>query len=323
MNNPESVKLEVFTITLKPVEGYDNDRLEDLIVKKIDLHTEKDYFTSFYELFIKNIEAGYTEVRSKAFTLSTDDEDYGHNPKQQIIWGVLKGGPKGSGKTKSPINNRSDEEDLNGHVINDKFFFYLHFPLDKNFGYLLFQTYGNINIRPEFTKHILSLFKLHNCYNLPTLSAILPNSVRDEFKNNSKIVELSYLNQILPDSITDDQKFSNLCDKYNIEISIKPVGKGYIPSDKQTILNQFLSQIKLNNISLFNYKKKKVTVQNLETQKKSTFEIDTNDVMPKIYLNGRIQFDDNGTPNFHELKKFCDDLLKELIEDEYTQIKRK
>ena len=32
MNNPESVKLEVFTIPLKPVEGYDNNSFEDLII---------------------------------------------------------------------------------------------------------------------------------------------------------------------------------------------------------------------------------------------------------------------------------------------------
>ena len=44
--------------------------------------------------------------------------------------------------------------------------------------------------------------------------------------------------------------------------------------------------------------------------------------MPRIYLNGRINIDDNGIPNFTELKTFCDSLLRELIEGHYSKIER-
>ena len=132
MNNPESVKLEVFTIALKPVAGYDNNSFEDLVLNIPGVIPENNLFTEFYQLFINRIDEGYTEVRNKAFTLTTDVQEYGFNANNEIIWGVLKGGSKGSGKTKSPLNNRETEEDLSGNVINDKYFFYLHLPLGSN-----------------------------------------------------------------------------------------------------------------------------------------------------------------------------------------------
>ncbi|WP_306354113.1 hypothetical protein [Flavobacterium sp. '19STA2R22 D10 B1'] len=322
MNNPESVKLEVFTIALKPVAGYENNLFEDLLLNIPGINSDNNLFKKFYQLFINHIDLGYTEIRGKAFTLSTDTTQYGFDSTNEIIWGVLKGGPKGSGKTKSPIANREEEEDLNGNVINDKYFFYLHFPLNSNVAYIFFQIYGGTSIRGEFIQHITDLFKISGKYNKPLLFPILPNSIRDEFKNNSKIVELSYINSVLASSMTTNTEFSNLCEKYKIEISIKPVGDNAISPERASLLNTVLSSLSFNNSPLSNVKKRKISLQNLSSKKTSTFELDTNDVMPRIYLNGKIPFDTNGTPNFVNLKTFCDDLLTELIEGEYTKIAR-
>ena len=322
MNNPESVKLEVYTIALKPVVGYENNSFEDLILNTPGVIPENNLFTEFYQLFVNHIDLGYTEVRSKAFTLSTDVNDYNHDPANEIIWGVLKGGPKGSGKSKALLNNREEEEDLGGNVINDKYFFYLYFPLDSNFGYLFFQIYGAESIRKEFIQHIRDLFKIGGKYNKPEPSAILPNSIRDEFKNNSKVVGLSYITRTLSSSLTQDPEFSNLCREYNIEISFKPKGDHNISPQRINLLNRVISSLNFNNFPLSRSISRKVSLQNLTSKKTSTFELDTNDVMPRIYLQGKIPIDVNGTPDFPSLKLFCDDLLREIIGGEYTRISR-
>jgi hypothetical protein len=322
MNNPESVKLEVFTIALKPVAGYENNSFEDLILNIPGVMPENNLFTEFYQLFINRIDEGYTEVRNKAFTLTTDVQEYGHNATNEIIWGVLKGGSKGSGKTKSPLNNRKTEEDLSGNVINDKYFFYLYLPLESNVGYLFFQIYGGESIRKEFIQHIRDLFSIRGKYNKPEPSAILPDSIRDEFKNNSKVVGLSYITNTLSSSLTDDKKFTDLCKEYNIEISIKPKGTNSIPPAKIGLLNKVISKLLFNKLPLSKASSRKVSLQNLASNKTSTFVLDTNDVMPRIYLDGKVPLDANGTPDFGNLKLFCDDLLKELIEGEYTRIAR-
>ena len=323
MNNPESVKLEVFTIPLKPVEGYDNNSFEDLILNTPGVILENNLFTEFYQRFLNHLDLGYTEVRSKAFTLSTSADEFNHDATNEIIWGVLKGGPKGSGKTKSPINNRETEEDLNGNVINDKYFFYLYFPLDSNYGYLFFQIYGGESIRKEFIQHITDLFKIRGKYNKPEPSAILPNSIRDEFKNNSRVVGLSYLTNTLSSSMTTDAEFSNLCREYDIEISIKPKGDNNISPERVNLLDQVISRLSFNNLSLSRSRSKKVSLQNLSSNKTSTFELDTSDVMPRIYLDGKVPLDANGTPNFMNLKLFCDNLLREIVAGEYTRISRR
>ncbi len=322
MNNPESVKLEVFTIALKPVAGYENNSFEDLILNIPGIIPENNLFTEFYQLFINHIDLGYTEVRSKAFTLSTNAEEFNHDATNEIIWGVLKGGPKGSGKSKSPLNNRETEEDLSGNVINDKYFFYLHLPLNSSFGYLFFHIYGGESIRKEFIQHIRELFSIRGKYNKPEPSAILPHSIRDEFRNNSKIVGLSYITNTLSSSLTSDTEFSNLCREYNIEITIKPKGDNNISPERLNLMNRIISGLTFNNLPLSRARSKKVSLQNLSSKKTSTFELDTSDVMPRIYLDGKVPLDTNGTPNFVNLKLFCDGLLRELVEGEYTRIAR-
>nr|WP_315207511.1 hypothetical protein [uncultured Flavobacterium sp.] len=322
MNNPESVKLEVFTIALKPLSDYPNNSLEDILINTTGIIAANNLFNEFAQLFINHIDSGYTEVRNKAFTLSTDITEYGFDTNSENIWGVLKGGPKGSGKTKSPITNREEEEDLEDDVINDKYFFYLHFPLNENKGYLFFQTYGGVSIRGEFIQHITDLFKIHGKYNKAIPHPILPDCIRDEFKSNSKIVELNYITNVLSSSLTEETLFSNICDKYHIEISIKPKGGVNITPDKVPILDRIFSSLSLKNARLSDSVKKKIALQNLATKKTSKFELDTNDVMPRIYLHNRIDIDNNGIPNFTELKTFCDSLLRELIEGHYSKIER-
>lgn len=322
MNNPESVKLEVFTIALKPLSSNLNNTLKDVLLNTSGINPVNDLFSEFVQVFINHIDSGYTELRNKAFTLSTDISEYGFDTTDENVWGVLKGGSKGSGKTKSPITNREEEEDLEGTVINDKYFFYLHFPLESNVGYLFFQIYGGASIRGEFIQHITDLFKISGKYNKAVPHPILPNCIRDEFRGNSKVIEMNYITNVLSSSLTEETAFSNLCDKYHIEISIKPTGSNTITPDKVPVLNRIFSSLALKNARLSDSVKKKVVLQNLATKKTSKFELDTHDVMPRIYLNGRVNFDDNGIPDFSELKSFCDSLLRELIEGHYSKIER-
>ncbi len=85
---------------------------------------------------------------------------------------------------------------------------------------------------------------------------------------------------------------------------------------------QSISKLLFNKLPLSKASSRKVSLQNLKSNKISTFVLDTNDVMPRIYLEGKVTLDANGTPDFENLKLFCDDLLRELIEGEYTRIAR-
>ncbi|MCH4829570.1 hypothetical protein [Flavobacterium columnare] len=322
MSERKNTRLEVFTISLKKIEGNPKNSFEDLIANIKGVDISKNLFNEFYQFFVNHIDLGYTTIRNKAFTLSTDKADTGISIDNHSFWGVLKGGPTGSGKTKSPIINREEEEDLDGDVINNKFFFYFHFPLKSDYGYLFFQVYGGESIRQEFIQHIMDLFKVSGKYNKAICTSILPNSIRNEFKNNSKVVELNYITKALSSSITDNTEFTNLCKNYKIEISIKPEGNTAIESEKVNFLNRILSSLKFNERELSDASKTKVSLQNLSTKRTSTFELDTNEVMPRIYLDGKVDLDVYGTPIFPKLKLFCDGLLKEIIRGEYQKMGR-
>ena len=42
------------------------------------------------------------------------------------------------------------------------------------------------------------------------------------------------------------------------------------------------------------------------------------DIMPRIYLQGKIPINPYGLPNFKELKKYCDTLLVDILKEEPT-----
>lgn len=322
MNNPENVRLEVFTIALKPEGGYENNRFDDLISNIPGVDITQNLFNEFYQKFINHIDLGYTEIRNKAFTLTTNPNEYAIDIPNHTFWGIIKGGPKGNGKTKSPLGDRDTEEDLSGDIINDKYFFYIHFPLNSEKGYLFFQIYGGESIRKEFVQHITDLFKINGFYKKADCTPILPNSIRDGFKNNSKVVEMSYITSSLSSSLTENREFSSLASRYKIEISIKPSDGNAISPERIPLMSRVLNGLNFNGVPLSNAARKKVALKNLSSNKTSTYVVDTHDVMPRIYLQGKVPMDIYGTPNFANMKTYCDELLRELIAEQYTRIAR-
>jgi hypothetical protein len=318
MNNPESVKLEVFSFTLKPHHNNTEPSFKHFFEKYTGKTTK--LFDEFAKLFIKQFDLKYKETKEKAFALSNNKTDYGFH--QNCIWGVLMGGAKGAGKTKSEIGNKKSEDKLDGSVINDKYFFYLYLPDNKATGYLFFQIYGGESIRKEFVATISQLFKSDGDYLLPTCITILPNKIKEEFKENTIINELSYQQVVLASDISQEASFKNECSAYNIEINIKPVSPAKISSSKVNSINKVFQKYGLIANSK-NTSNTKVVLENTITKKSAAFKLDVSDVMPRIYLINRVPIDANGTPNFAVLKTYCEGLLKELILGHYSEIKKK
>lgn len=324
MNKPETVKLEVFKFNLSPKKAYKDSNgtitFRDLFMKNLgspDTISNTELFTLFFNHFITSLDTEYKRVKNKAFTLINENNQTGFNTAGNIIYGVLEGGPLGEGKTRRRFTNKHDGNSLDGNVINDKYFFYIYSPLNHDTGYLMFQIYQQDSIRWEFINFIFkNVFKYEQDYNMPNYDPFIPQSIKDEFRHSSKVKELKFSETLLSRQIDETASFVDINDSYKIEVRITPIRSTFGTQVLETVLPPFLRKT-FNNIFLNDFDKKKITLQNRQTKRDATFELDgTGDIMPRIYLLNRIAISQYGIPNFDELKIYCDQLLHDIINEE-------
>jgi hypothetical protein len=323
MNKPENVRLEVFKFSLNPRKTYTGvNTFRDLLIKKMSSNPSipnEELFTNFFNFFITKLDTEYKVVRNKAFTLINDNNQTNYQSTNSIIYGVLEGGPLGEGKTRRTLNNKTDANSLNGNVINDKYFFYIHTPLNSNYGYIMFQIYQQDSIRFEFFNFLFNdIFKFTPEYNMPNFDAYIPQNIKEEFKNGSKIKELKFSETMLSNQIEQSASFMSINESYKIEVTVTPIRGNVGFTLLDALIPPFISK-KFSGITLGNFDNKKVVLQNGITKKSATFEMDgAGDIMPRIYLLNRIDISSFGVPDFPQLKVFCDSILTSILEEQPT-----
>ena len=317
MNKPENVRLEVFKFNLSPRKSYKGtNSFRDLFLRKTDSQNDVKnpiLFENFYKYFVKSLDTEYKIVKNKAFTLINENKQTSFSAPKNIIYGVLEGGQLGEGKTGRELANKKNSKPLDGNVINDKYFFYIYSPLNDSHGYIMFQIYQQDNIRDEFLNFIFKeIFKTAEEYNMPDKDIYIPQSIKDEFKSSAKIKELKFTETVLSTQIDDSASFKSINEKYKIEVKITPIRGKVRLSFLSDVAKPFLEKT-FNNIGLKNFDKKDVVLKN-SNKKTATFEMDgSGDIMPRIYLNGKISISSFGVPDFKELKQYCDSILVDLI----------
>ncbi|HEX8562716.1 MAG TPA: hypothetical protein VF676_07030 [Flavobacterium sp.] len=322
MNRPEKVRLEVFKLHLSPRREQRSGivTFRDLFLKKLGASEnilDADLFQQYVQLFIRTIDTDYQRVRNKAFTLINTPGQTGYSAANNTVHGVLEGGLMGEGKTRRNFSNKTDGNPLDGSVINDKYFFYIHTPLDDNTGYLMFQIYQQDSIRAEFVRYIAEhIFKYNPDYNMANYDPYLPQSIKDEFRHSAKVKEVKFSERVLSSELDSSASFTTINESYKVEVKIIPLNSTFGMPMLDAFLGPLLGKT-FNNVRLSNFDNKKVTLQNRQTGKNATFELDgMGDIMPRIYLHNKISIDQNGVPDFVELKSFCDTLLNRMVDDE-------
>lgn len=320
MNKPESVRLEVFKFNLSPRKSYKGtNSFRDLFIKRTEEPTNIEntkLYSSFFKHMISILDSDYKVVKNKAFTLINENKQTSFSAQKNIIYGVLEGGQMGEGKTRRKLRNKTNSNSLDGDVINDKYFFYIYAPLNDSNGYIMFQIYQQDNIREEFMSFIFKeIFKNDTEYNMPNYDVFIPQSIKEEFKSSAKVKELKFTETVLSTEIEKSASFMSINDSYKIEIKITPVKSKIQMSLLDSLVKPFLKK-SFNGIGLDNFDKKNVVLKN-SNKKTATFEMDgTGDIMPRIYLKGRIPINTFGVPDFEELKKYCDGILDGILSEQ-------
>ncbi len=311
-------KLEIITFNLNPYKkNEENSTFQDIFNKKIESTQIEDIYQNLVNILDNPSDSSYHTVGKKAFTLIGDKS--GFNSSDSFIYGLLKGGDLGNGKTKSNVRDKNDEENLDGNVINDKYFFILYFPLNDNKGYILFQSFKDEGIRKVFVNTVMtSFFSLEDEYKKPKPENFYPKIIKEQFKQNALVKEIRFTDRQLSSRLSSESSFQSIANEFKIEVKITPIGGG-IATRLYKTLAESLGLQQIGNNRLENFNRTSIVVQDETTKKVTHFELgnEFEDIKPRIYLNGRIDFDNNELPEYDSLKEYCLQLLNEIkLEDE-------
>ena len=324
-------KLEVYQIWLRPLNEGDitfRDYFTDTLPSKDSLKDSENsfLFLEFFRNFIKCIDTDEfisNNKKKKAFTaydtrpIGTVEPTIIPHSERFIIEGTIEGGRFGQRRNKSSIDNKIKKEDVTKKdIILDKFYFCLYTPLNSDLGILFIHSYSTDSISDIFVDFIGTLFTKQGLYKKALIERFVPKRIVEEFKEHSEVKKFTFSTRFVFDQLTNEPIIE---DPEEFLIKIELVSKKGLKKGSLKYWTSSIGAKLFNNKKLQEFQNGKVYLQDLQTKKESPFDITSDfEIKPIIYLNDRISVDEDGIPNFDELKEYCFTLLeKEIIPEMY------
>mgnify|MGYP003610547538 CR=1 FL=1 len=188
--------------------------------------------------------------------------------------------------------------------------------LDKKIGILIIQSYGQENIDNVFKPFIKTLFQKTGLSYNAVLSQFMPKSIQEMAKTTALVSELNYQTKnIRINQLSEDRK-DKLEGKFNLKITLTPVD-GSIPlptlNKWRQIIGKSLLKLPNNEMTLEDFNSKTGYIKSKTLKNPARFEVDAESIKikPTIYLEkvDDVIVDENGTPDWHSLKKYCSEKM--------------
>lgn len=319
-NNP---KLQVFRIDLKPkAKNSDSACYRNLLLHKLNQDsgvTNDDLWKLYWENIVKTIDLSFykDEKNNKAFSLYEDEkqEVVKSHSTQCVLEGIIKGGKYNRARTVDNVNNKGEnpEEFSSESIFLDQFYFMLYTPLDSTKGILLLQTYTEDSIFSAFSKFLTEYFRdIDNYFDLKVESYV-PEKIKDEYQKTAKLKGFSFTRRELIGNVGEG--VSEDLEEFDITIKITPKKSSSLSRIKSVLSK--ISKSKFNEKELNQFSQRVYLTK--EGSKKGTYydlEKDISSIKPTIYLEDRVSVSiSTGLPDFDELKKYCFDLLVDIIRE--------
>lgn len=240
------------------------------------------------------------------------------DPHSHTMFGVLNGGSFGQDRT---LTNIEDEEDSSRiglkQAVNIYFFFLAYVPPDHDQGLLIVHSNSREDgVVPMFRSFMMKVFAGRG-FHKPNPEVYAPTSFQDEFKKSSVLKEFVFQNVVV-DDIHSTDGFKTSANAYSVRIEAKPLYKDVLASDAPSIFARLVGYRfgKDGNAQPLSEFAAQLVLEDNSGNSQKTFEWNARDVdfAPVVYLDGRIdKMNEDGTPDFDELRDYCHDLLRSEI----------
>lgn len=322
-------KLEFFKIKLK-ARNSEFNTFRDFCVDILGSGpkaTDKTIFERLHKHFIQSFKEDYSKndkmqkriyIESKRTINKHLDKKPKFNSANFTISGVINGGKYGTDRA---ISNNDDENDSTSLGINKTvasyFFLYLYLPPDHNEGFFMIHSHSKEdNITNVLKEFFANLFKAEP-YLRANITEFCPQTFQDEFFKGSTIKKVIFEN-VFVDNVSNKYGLSSLLNEFQIKIEATPrteISSRNIKDVMNALKNKvFGSSTKTKKLSEFNVKKTTISGDFASGSKTLEWDLSDSDFVPVVYLKDRItKTNTDGTPDFDELKEFCENIFRDEI----------
>lgn len=323
-------RLDFFRFPLNHNSGefktFRNFMIENRGCKKTDSDTT--IFQEIFKYFMNAPQKDFAKNNrlKKVFTLiknKTINKHYDKRPSIHsndfIFSGVITGGAYGKERILSDLEDKTASEKVKAtQPVLQYYYIFVYIPVNHNEGFFMIHSNGpDESISNLMRNYIASLFKKGE-YNKPIMQSFCPKDFQSEFKENALIKNFSFKTTIIDNQINENNPIKDLISEYDIKIEAIPKNKE-IPIDSANIImgyfrNKIFGKNDYNK-RLDEFENVKMSAKNKETNSSKTFEWNLKDeeFIPVVFLKGRILFEEDDTPNFESLKKYCENLFNDTI----------
>lgn len=325
--------LNAYRLRLKPTKDGDKIKFSDLMARLSNADEKDDgaqLFMDFFGKFLDKLRADefvQNPKKQKAFTgynlTQAEGRDANIMPdwEKHVIEGVVDGGRYGQARSIAKLEKKKEKSPVDiSQIITDQYYFYLYTPLDSDLAVLILQSYTEDSIADVFLPFVMSTMKVEKFTFLPESESVMPNSVVEKYKENSKIKSYKYTRRV-PSNTLYGEHVEDDHDEITIKIEITSKNGKPISSKefwRKIFGNTTYGLGSKNRTKLSSFDEEKAVLQGTENNRQATWDIKKNfDLMPTQYLEGIIDIDNKGIPNFGQLKSYCEELLEEMKPEIY------
>lgn len=242
-----------------------------------------------------------------------------YHSNKNILEGIIIGGVYGRPRNARQLRNKNNRKAVNkDDVITDDYYSMIYLPMNHNVGYMLLQYYPDITVKNEITEFIRkTLRKNRDKYDIE-FSYYCTQEMSEQFSSNSILDHITFATPFINgDTINDDNELGEQ-PVHDVVLRVEVSSPSNQPI-QYSQLRQFLQKIwhmNLNNKAASDYQHCTATIKNTETGNTNTFEISEDlKIRPIIYLYKKVAIDEDGIPDFVQLKSYCYSML-EVVKSE-------
>ncbi|KQM45840.1 hypothetical protein [Chryseobacterium sp. Leaf201] len=324
-------RLEFYKIKLR-ARSKDFVTFRDFAVESLGVGkraTDVTVFKKLHQHFIQSLKEEYSKsdtlkkriyIEAKRTINKHFDKRPHFDSGQFTISGVLNGGKFG---TERAVSNNDDDEDStalgSNKTVASYFFVFLYLPPDHDEGFFIIHSNSKEdNITNIFKHYIENLFKHSPSFYKAKTLEFCPQVFQDEFLKGSTIKRVSFETNMI-DNVTSKYGVSSILNEFHIKIEAIPKNKDVSARNIGDVMKVFKDKVfgsLRNTRRLEDFETRQTTLEGTfgGATKTMNWDISDDDFVPVVYLKDRVtKTNQDGTPDFVELKQFCENIFRDEI----------
>ena len=313
-------QLEIYRIVLG------KRTFKEIVREKNNIPTEEERTDeNLFMLLFQNIlsklthNAAWTSDRTKlGLALCSNDGEavnriLSSHAEHFVIEGYIDGGYYDRLRTIAQTYNVAERERLGrDKIVRDRYYIYLHCPLNSKVGLFFLEKKKGLNIHTAVDLFLVEVFK--TARHAVKIERFVPQSIINEYRDEGLVDSFTFTDAITTSTV-DGQGIEMAEKTYGVTVKIT------LPEDERPefdVVQQMLQWLGNGAISLGNsmmhlseFGKKKGSLQ--KEDKKYSFEVgDDLKIKPMIPIDDDFQDEDNSILKRNDIREMCDGVLAQI-----------